>query len=262
MLDGVRALVTGATSGIGEAIAARFVLEGAYTVISARRLPAGAELAQRLSDLGPGRCEFIAADLGTPHGPLELAKAAEQSLGGVEVLVNNAGISFEGLTPDITVRQLDEMFRLNFRGAYLLSTALMPRMAERGHGVVVNITSAAANRGYPGIAASGASKAALESLTRSWASEFGRRGIRVVAVSPGAVLTPATGITPEELARFCTLYGLGRYGAVDEVASAVAFIVSPRARYIHGTTVHVDGGMVQTLDLAGRQTKLARSSVE
>jgi NAD(P)-dependent dehydrogenase (short-subunit alcohol dehydrogenase family) len=138
------------------------------------------------------------------------------------------------------------MFALNVRGPFLLSTNLMEKMAVRGHGAVINVTSAAAYRGYPGLAAYGAVKAALESLTKSWAAEFGGSGIRINSVSPGQILTPGIPITSEEFNRVCSHHGLGRHGFPEDVADAVAFLAGKDASYLSGSVLHVDGGMLQT----------------
>ena len=238
--EGCRVLVTGSTSGIGEAIATRFADDGAHVVVTGRDEPRGRAVAARLG----GRATFIAADLSTLDGPSALADAAEKRLGGVDVLVNNAGVYSFAASPDIGGDAFDAMFTLNVRGAYLLTTALLPRMAERGQGAVVNITTAAAYQGFPGAAAYGASKAALDLLTKAWAAEFGRFGVRVNAVSPGPVHTPGTAAGADALDALASSFVAGRAGTTDEVAAAVAFLAGPEAGYIHGTTLHVDGGAV------------------
>jgi len=240
-------LVTGSTSGIGESIAARFAKEGADTVITGRDRPRGEAVAARLSALGPGRSRFIAADLATPDGPLSLAHSAEEWLNGVDVVVNNAATGVSGASEAISSEDWNAIFALNVRGPYLLSTALMLRMEERGSGVVVNVTSSVAHRGWPGYAAYSASKSALEGLTRCWAATYGPSGVRVNAVAPGPVLTPLLGdSTVEDLAQFCSGYGQGRYGMPEDVAAMVVFLASAGADYIQGSTVHVDGGMAET----------------
>lgn len=244
-LRGTRALITGATSGIGEAIAVRLASEGAIVVASGRNVDRGSALIDRLPANENGTHRFIPADLETVDGPTALASAAEEYLGGVDILVNNAGVWLHGPSSDVDRHTLESLFRVNFFAPYLLSIALIPKMAERGNGAIVNITSSNAYRGFPGFAAYGASKAALDSLTKAWAAEFGKQGVRINAVSPGAVLTPGAR-SPSELAAFSAVFGLGRYGEPDEVAALVAFLVGPDGRYIHGSTVHIDGGLVET----------------
>ena len=239
-IQAARVLVTGSTSGIGEAIATRFASDGAHVVVTGRDGRRGQLVAERLGR----RTTFVAADLSTLDGPAALATAAEERLGGVDVLVNNAGVYAFAASPDIGGDAFDAMFTLNVRGAYLLTTALLPLMARRGSGAVVNITTAAAYQGFPGAAAYGASKAALDLLTKAWAAEFGRFGVRVNAVSPGPVHTPGTSAGAEALDDLARGFVAGRAGTTEEVAAAVAFLAGTEAAYIHGATLHVDGGAV------------------
>ncbi|HEX2053784.1 MAG TPA: SDR family oxidoreductase [Actinomycetota bacterium] len=247
-LEGKGALVTGATSGIGEAVALRLAGQGADLLVSGRDSGRGEELARRLADAGAGRSRFVKADLSVAGEALQLAAAAESWLDGVDVLVNNAATGGAGPSTDIPIEDWEAVFALNVRAPYLLSTAVMTKMSERRHGVVVNVTSSVAYRGWPGYAAYASSKAALDAMTRCWSATYGLWGVRVNAVSPGPVLTPGTlrDSTPEDIAQFCSTFGLGRYGEPEEVAAAVAFLAGPQADYIHGTTLHVDGGMLET----------------
>lgn len=247
-LEGTHVLVTGSTSGIGESIAEHFLREGADVVVTGRNAARGKSVAKRLGSEASGRCMFIAADLATADGPRNLARAAEEKLDGVDVLVNNAGSYKIDGTP-ISAADFDAMMHLNVRGVHLLTTALIPGMAERGSGVIVNITSPVAYRGYPGMAAYAGTKAALDMLTKCWAAEYGRSGIRVIALSPGPVITPGveeavgTGVNvPNEV---LTRTGLvvGRVANGLDISSAVVFLARTDAAYIHGTTFHVDGGM-------------------
>jgi NAD(P)-dependent dehydrogenase (short-subunit alcohol dehydrogenase family) len=240
-----RVLITGSTSGVGKAIAALFASQGADTLISGRdhrRLKAVSDM---LDDRGPGRSLFIPADLATPDGPVELALTAERLLGGVDVLVNAAQTKGLDARTSFNSDDLDAVFMLNFHGTYRLSATLLQAMAQRGSGAVVNITSAAAYRGYSGLSAYGASMAALDSLTKSWAAEFGRSGVRVNAVSPGPLREPSSGPTrvfPESSGSLDD----SQDASSEDVAAAVAFLASPQAGRINGVTLHVDGGMVQT----------------
>ena len=247
-LNGKGVLVTGATSGIGEAVALRLASAGANTVISGRNPEKGGKVLESLRRAGGGRSKFIAADLTTADGPLALARAAEEWLDGVDILVNNAATGGAGHSTGISVDDWDAVFAVNVRAPYLLSTHLMKRMSERGSGVVVNVTTSVAYRGWPGYSAYASSKAALDAMTRCWAATYGLWGVRVNAISPGPVLTPASlrESAAEDIAEFCSGFGAGRYGTVDEVAAAVQFLVGPEAEYIHASTLHIDGGMVET----------------
>ena len=247
-LHGKGVLVTGATSGIGEAVATRLASEGADVVITGRDPAKGREVLERVRAAGPGRCTFLEADLSTTEGPLTLARSAEEWLHGVDILVNNAATGGAGPSTDISIEDWDAVFAINVRAPYLLSTAVMGYMSDRRFGVVVNVTSSVAYRGWPGYSAYASSKAALDAMTRCWAATYGLWGIRVNAISPGPVLTPATlrESRAEDIAQFCSSFGEGRYGEVEEVAAAVSFLVSDEAEYVHASTVHIDGGMVET----------------
>jgi len=236
-LEGTKVLVTGSTSGIGEAIAMRLASEGADTVVTGRDERRGAAVVERIHDKTGRPSTFVAADLATPEGPVELAAAAEDVLGGVDVLVNNAGVYTFAPSPQIGAEAFDAMFALNVR----------PLMAERGGGAVINITTAAAYRGFAGAAAYGASKAALDLCTKAWAAEFGRLGVRVNAVSPGPVHTPGTEGGAEALDHLAQGFVAGRACTTEEVAAAVSYLAGPEASYVHGTTLHVDGGAVAVL---------------
>ncbi|HEX2053786.1 MAG TPA: SDR family oxidoreductase [Actinomycetota bacterium] len=247
-LQSTSVLVTGSTSGIGQSIAERFVAEGADVVVTGRDATRGRAVARWLDALGPGRCSFLAADLGTLDGPGRLAEAAEERLSGVDVLVNNAGIYKVDGAP-LSAADFDEMMNLNVRGAHLLTTALLPRMAERGRGAVVNVTSPVAYRGYPGMAAYAATKGALDMLAKCWAAEFGKSGVRVNALSPGPVMTPGvekligTGEeAPKDVLARTNLVA-GRVATGNDISAAVLYLASPEAAYVNGSTLHVDGGM-------------------
>lgn len=247
-LEGKGALVTGATSGIGEAIAMRLASAGANTVITGRNAEKGQKVLERLEIAGAGRCLFIAADLAAAEAPLRLADQAEEWLEGVDILVNNAATGGAGHSTEISPEDWDAVFAVNVRSPYLLSTSLMSRMSERRSGVVVNVTTAVAYRGWPGYSAYASSKAALDAMSRCWAATYGLWGVRVNTIAPGPVLTEASirESKAEDIAEFCSGFGEGRYGTVDEVAAAVAFLVSDEAEYIHASTIHIDGGMVET----------------
>jgi NAD(P)-dependent dehydrogenase (short-subunit alcohol dehydrogenase family) len=247
-LQGKGALVTGATSGIGAAVALRLASEGANTVITGRDPDKGRAVLDRLEKAGAGRCRFITADLASPEEPLRLAEQAEEWLGGVDILVNNAATGGAGHSTEITPEDWDAIFAVNVRAPYLLSTAVMSRMSERRSGVVVNVTTSVAYRGWPGYSAYASSKAALDAMSRCWAATYGLWGVRVNTIAPGPVLTEGSTreFKAEDIAEFCAGFGAGRYGTVDEVAAAVSFLVSDEAEYIHASTIHIDGGMVET----------------
>lgn len=234
-LTGLTALVTGGTAGIGFETARLLAAEGATVIISGRSAARGAAAAAELG------VRFIVADL----ADLESVKALARQCGDVDIVVNNAA-SFPGaLTVEQDVASFESTFDTNVRGAYFLVAALVPGMLRRGLGSIVNVTSMVAFKGVPGASSYSASKAALESLTRTWATEFGPRGVRVNSVAPGPTATPGVaaewGDTNDELGRALPL---GRTAQPAEIAQAVLFLASPRSSFITGSTLHADGGGV------------------
>jgi NAD(P)-dependent dehydrogenase (short-subunit alcohol dehydrogenase family) len=161
----------------------------------------------------------------------------------IDIVVNNAASFPAAATVDQDVASFESMFDTNVRGAYFLVAGLVPGMLERGRGSIVNITTMVAFKGVPGATGYSASKAALESLTRTWAAEFGKHGVRVNSVAPGPTRTDGViaewGDTNEELGRALPL---GRTAHPAEIAEAVLFLASPRSSFITGSTLHADGG--------------------
>ena len=163
-----------------------------------------------------------------------------KEVGEVDILVNNAGFSWFGPTPDLDAETFDAMFASNVRSAYLLVAALAPKMAARGSGSIVNISSMAAQVGLAGGAAYSATKASLTAMTRSWAAEFSPSGVRVNAIASGPVFT--AGAAPDRIAQLGETTIMKRAAQPEEIAEAVAFLVSPAAAYCTGATFAVDGG--------------------
>jgi NAD(P)-dependent dehydrogenase (short-subunit alcohol dehydrogenase family) len=193
----------------------------------------GAQVVEQIHQ-GSGRARFVAADLSDPAAITQFAA----EIGRIDILVNNAGTSWFGPSGELDTDTYDRLFDGNVRSAYLLTAALAPTMAGNGGGVIINVSSMVATVGLPGAAAYSATKAALLAMTRSWAAEYGAHGVRVNAVAPGPVYTPAAKST-EALAK-TTL--LNRAAQPEEIAQTIAFLASPRAAYITGATIAVDGG--------------------
>jgi NAD(P)-dependent dehydrogenase (short-subunit alcohol dehydrogenase family) len=229
------ALVTGATSGIGRATAIRLARDGFTVVVHGRNPERGAEVVRGIEAQG-GSGRFVAADL----KDVAAVRSLVTDVGEVDVLVNNAGASWFGPTADLDEATFDDLFDANVRSAYFLVAGIAPRMAERSSGSIISVASMAGQIGMAGGAAYGATKAALSSMTRSWAAEFSPRGVRVNAVSAGPVYS-TTERTPfiEQLGA-TTL--LGRGAQVEEIAEVIAFLASDRASYLTGATLAVDGG--------------------
>ncbi len=234
-LEGKGALVTGATSGIGRAVAEALGRRGAEVVVHGRNAVRGEAVVDTISADG-GKARFVAADL---SNTAELDELVEQ-VGVVDVLVNNAGFSRFGPTAELDVETFDRLFAANVRAPFFLTAALAPKMAERGSGSIVNVASMAGQIGLAGSAAYGATKASLASMTRSWAAEFSPAGVRVNAVAAGPVFTG--GATPERIEALGATTLLGRAAQPAEIAELIAFLASPKASYLAGAVVAVDGG--------------------
>lgn len=229
------ALVTGATSGIGRATAVRLAQDAWDVVVHGRNADRGAQVVREIESQG-GRARFIAADL----NDVDSARILVDEIGDVDVLVNNAGGSWFGPTADLDEAGFDDLFEGNVRSAYFLVAGIAPSMAERSTGSIISLASMAGQIGLDGGAAYGATKAALSSMTRSWAAEFSPRGVRVNAITAGPVFsTPEKAPLIEQLGK-TTL--LGRGAQVEEIAEVIAFLASDKASYVTGATLAVDGG--------------------
>jgi NAD(P)-dependent dehydrogenase (short-subunit alcohol dehydrogenase family) len=234
-LEGVSALVTGASSGIGRAAAQELGRHGAEVIVHGRDAGRGSAVVDHITAAG-GKARFVAADLSDPAQLDDLAAQA----GEVDVLVNNAGVSWFGPTPELDLATFDRLFTANVRAPYFLVAALAPKMAARGSGSIINIGSQAGQIGMPGGAAYGGTKGALASMTRSWAAEFSPAGVRVNTVVSGPVFTAIQPPERSEAVGATTI--MGRAAQPDEIANVIVFLASPKASYITGAVVAADGG--------------------
>jgi len=233
-LDGRLALVTGASRGIGEHCARSLAAQGARVAVAAR---SESDLARVAGDL-PNDPVVLTSDLAEPGAGAELAAAAVEALGGVDILVNNAGVS--------EIKGQDQMvMRLNYHAPLETTKALVRQMSERGNGSVIHMSSVAGATGVAELPTYGATKAALDSLTRSQAAQYGKHGVRVNAVAPGLIITEMWEEgrkTPGLAEGLADHIALGRWGDPHEISSVVAFLASDDASYVTGQTIVVDGG--------------------
>jgi NAD(P)-dependent dehydrogenase (short-subunit alcohol dehydrogenase family) len=246
-LAGRTAIVTGSTSGIGAATARVLAAEGAHVVVSGRDADRATAVVAGITAAG-GRATSVPADLGGSHAQLRaFAAAATEALGGrVDVLVNNAGIYPVGATEDLGDADLDALLAVNVRAPHVLVAAIAPAMAARGSGAIVTVGSWMARVGSPFGAMYTATKAADEQLTRSWAAEYGPRGVRVNTVAPGVTLTPGNEAAGAVLDAMAAATPAGVVVRPDDVARGVLYLVSDDAAMVHGTTLSVDGGISAT----------------
>ncbi|MEV6241617.1 SDR family oxidoreductase [Lentzea sp. NPDC051838] len=239
-LAGKKALVTGATSGIGRAIAVKLAEQGATVYVTGRRAELGKETVALIEQAG-GTGHFIVSDVASVD---DVRKLAEE-VGDVDVLVNNAGIFPFSPTPEQSLDGYQQVFDVNVRGTYFLTAALAPAMVAKGKGSIINVSSIAAVIGTPVGSVYNASKAAMDALTRSWATEFGHAGVRVNSVAPGPIRTDQAVQEAGELFQTITeLTALKRVGEPEEIAEAVLFLASDRSSYFTGSVLTADGGYV------------------
>src|SRR6266436_7816821 len=236
------ALITGGTSGIGRAVANKLAALGIHVIVVGRDLERGKKTVAEIRAAG-GKADFISSDLRGAESARELArKAIELGNGHVDILINNAGIYPFGPTHEMTEEQFDRVFSTNVKAPYFLVAALAPLMAERGKGAIVNLSTMVADYGAPEMSLYGASKAAINLLTKVWAAEYGPSGVRINAVSPGPTRTEGTDAMGEGLEQLAAQAPAGRPATADEIAEAIVFLATDRASFIHGAKLAVDGG--------------------
>ncbi|WP_425839914.1 SDR family NAD(P)-dependent oxidoreductase [Streptomyces fractus] len=241
-LNGQTALVTGATSGIGRATAQLLAERGAHVIVSGRNAERGEQTVLAIRTAG-GKADFIRADLAGAADARALAAAATDITGGIDILVNNAGIYPFVASADTTEDVFDQVYDTNVKVPFFLATALIPAMVNKGAGSVINIGTVASTKGVPGSTAYASSKAAVDQLTRVWAAEYGPAGLRVNAVVPGIIVTEGSkAALGDEPGPFLASTPAGRAGQPQEIAAAVAYLVSDDATFINGAFLAVDGG--------------------
>jgi NAD(P)-dependent dehydrogenase (short-subunit alcohol dehydrogenase family) len=252
-LQGKAALVTGATSNIGRAIALAFGAQGAHVVVSGRSVERGALVVEQIRAAG-GRADFVGANLdGSAQASTDLATEARRVLGGrIDILVNNAGIFPRSTTATTDEATFDEVYAVNVKAPYFLTAAIAPAMADAGQGAIINLGSWIARLGIPSALYS-STKGAVETLTRAWAAEYGPAGVRVNAISPGVIRTPNpdgsdNGRHPAEQMMRGT--PAGGSGTPDAVAHAAVYLASDEAAFVHGTVIDVDGGRTSVAVIA------------
>ena len=236
-----RALVTGASGGIGSAIAQTLSAQGARVALSGTR----EQVLQELAEYVGGDAVVLPADLGDLDAGDNLVARAEKALGGLDILVNNAGIARDNLALRMKDEEWSEVLRINLEVYFRLSRSALRGMMKQRFGRIINVTSVVGTTGNPGQANYAAAKAGIVGMAKSLAQEIATRGITVNCVAPGFIDTAMTQELTEDLrSRIMASIPAARFGTGDDVAACVAFLASDQAAYVTGQTLHVNGGMV------------------
>ncbi|SEG34732.1 3-oxoacyl-[acyl-carrier-protein] reductase [Bryocella elongata] len=242
-LNGKVALVTGASQGIGRAIALELAKHGATVALAARSLDKLESVAAEIVAAG-GAAKAFTIDVTSEESIKAAAKAVLADLGAVHILVNNAGITRDTLALRMKTSDFEDVLRANLTGSFLLTQAVISSMMKARWGRIINITSVVGETGAAGQANYAASKAGLIGLTKSLAREFASRGITVNAIAPGFIQTAMTDVlTDAQKTGILAQVPLARYGAVEDIAAAAGFLASEGAGYITGHTLDVNGGL-------------------
>ena len=240
-LSGQNALVTGASGGIGGAIARALHRQGAAVALAGTREAALAALAGELGE----RAHPLVADLADPAVADRLARDAEAALGQIDILVNNAGITRDNLALRLQDEDWQAVIEVNLSAAFRLTRAALRGMVRRRHGRIISIASVVGVAGNAGQANYAAAKAGLIGMTKSIAAETATRGVTVNCIAPGMITTAMTDkLGDEQRARIAAAIPMGRFGSGQDVAAAAVFLASAEAGYVTGQTLHVNGGMV------------------
>jgi 3-oxoacyl-[acyl-carrier protein] reductase len=240
-LTGKGALVTGATGGIGWAIAEALHAQGANVAISGTRAERLDELAAKLGS----RVHVLPCDLRDRAAVVKLGEDAEKDLGQVDILVNNAGITHDNLFMRMKDEEWDDVIAVNLTSVFILTRGVLRGMMRRRGGRIVNIASISGVLGNPGQGNYAASKAGLVGMTKSLAREVSSRGITANCIAPGFISTPMTdALTPKQVEAIAGAIPAAKFGKPEDVAATVVFLASDEAGYVTGETIHVNGGMV------------------
>lgn len=243
LLEGRVVLITGGARGIGKAIAFRLASDGAKVGL-VDLVDAGAETARELAESTGAETAFFKADISKEDECKAAIAAIEETLGPIDVLVNNAGITRDGLTLTMTEADWDAVLTVNLKGAFLMSKAVLKGMIKRRCGSIVGISSVVGRRGNAGQVNYSAAKAGMIGLTKSLAREVASRNVRVNAVAPGYIETEMTAVLPEAARKaLMEQTPLGRIGSPEAVAAAVAFLAGDDSAFITGAVIPVDGGL-------------------
>lgn len=242
-LDGKVALITGGANGIGKITAQKFLEEGAKVVISDYNAEAGEATVQELQKFAS--ITFIQADVSNTDQIKAMVQQTLEQYGNIDILVNNAGITIDGLLTKMDEDSWEKVISVNLSGVFKCTKEVVSVMLEQGSGVILNASSVVGIHGNIGQTNYAATKAGVIGLTKSWAKEFGPKGIRVNAVAPGFIVTDMTAKVPQKILDMMeSKTPLRKLGRPEDIAAAYLFLASKDASFINGTILSVDGGLV------------------
>jgi NAD(P)-dependent dehydrogenase (short-subunit alcohol dehydrogenase family) len=240
--NALTALITGGTSGIGRAAANKLAKLGIHVLVVGRNVNRGEQTVAEIRAAG-GEADFISSDLHDASSAREVARrAVDLGDGHVDILINNAAAFPFGPTHETTEELFDSVYSLNVKVPYFLVAELAPLMVKRGKGAIVNLSTMVADYGMSGMSLYGSTKAAINLLTKAWAAEYGPKGVRVNAVSPGPTRTEGTEAMGGALDQLAAQAPAGRPATADEIAQAIVFLATDGSSFIHGAKLAVDGG--------------------
>ena len=240
-LKGKKVLVTGASGGIGKAIAIELSSNGADLCLTGRNK---SELESLQKVIG-GNCEIIISDLSKSEGIDELANSAQEKMGQIDILINNAGITRDNLFMRMSEEDWNEVINVNLNSIFKLTKQLIKGMIKRRYGRIINITSVIGVAGGAGQSNYSASKAGIIAMSKSLAQEVGSRSVTVNSIAPGFIETNMTAkLSDDRKEEILNSISIGRLGKPDDIAGAVCFLASDKASYITGQTIHINGGML------------------
>jgi len=240
-LKGKKVLVTGASGGIGKAIAIELSSNGADICLTGRNK---SELENLQKHIG-GNCKIVISDLSKSEGIDELANSAQEKMGQIDILINNAGITRDNLFMRMSEEDWNEVINVNLNSIFKLTKHLIKGMIKRRYGRIINITSVIGVAGGAGQSNYSASKAGIIAMSKSLAQEVGSRSVTVNSIAPGFIETNMTAkLSDDRKEEILNSISIGRLGKPDDIAGAVCFLASDKASYITGQTIHINGGML------------------